>query len=85
MKLSGKIKIGTRIVREASVETDQAGQSFRDALEECLISLCKELNIPVPLWLKKNTTEFVSFRRTFFSREQFVEKVDFDRFEIRME
>jgi hypothetical protein len=46
--------------------------------------LCAKLEIPVPLWLKKNTKELAIFRRTFFSSEQFMEKVWFDKFEIRL-
>jgi len=54
-------------------------------LEEGLISLCRELDIPVPLWLNKNTSEFARYRKTFFDRDQFIEDVKFDRFELRME
>lgn len=85
MILYGNIKKGAKTIKHAKVEVDKEGQSFRDALEECLIGLCRELDIPVPLWLRKNTNEFGAFHRTFFSDEQFVEKVDFDRFEIRIE
>ena len=85
MKLGGKLKIGTTTIKSAVVEVDGKGQSFRDTLEECLINLCKELDIPVPLWLKKNTSELGAFRKTFFSNEQFIEKIPFDRFEISIE
>ena len=85
MKLTGNIIIGTKIFKRAIFEKDDPKMSFHDILEECLITLCKELDIPVPIWMKKNTNEFAMFRRTFFSSEQFTEKVSFDRFEIRMD
>lgn len=85
MKLHGKLIKGTKIIKEASVENNDKSLSYRDALEECFINLCRELDIQVPLWLKKNTSEFAAYRRTFFSAEQFLEKVKFDRFEIRAE
>lgn len=85
MRLYGSTKKGTKIVKQALFEVNHEGQSFRNTLEECLIGLCRELDIPVPLWLKKNTNEFGAFHRTFFSKEQFVEKVDFDRFELKIE
>ncbi len=34
--------------------------------------------------MNKNTKELASFSKTFFSDEQFMEKVYFDRFEIEM-
>jgi hypothetical protein len=58
---------------------------FHEKLEKCLIDLCREIGIPVPIWLEKNTKEFAYFKKTFFTNEQFVEKVNFDRFEIRLE
>jgi len=85
LRLYGKITRQGKIKREAMVEKEDRNISYHDMLEECLIELCKKLDIPVPLWLKKNTTEFVNYRKTFFSNEQFVEKVYFDKFEIRVE
>jgi hypothetical protein len=82
--LSGKLIKGTKVINEALVEINGNSGSFRDALEECFIALCKELDIPVPLWLGKNTKEFARYRRTFFTGEHFIEGVSFDRFEIRL-
>lgn len=85
MKLTGNLIKGTKIIKRAFFEKNDNSMSYRDILEECLIGLCKELDIPVPIWMKKNTHEFVVFRRTFFTSEQFNEKVKFDRFEIKVE
>jgi hypothetical protein len=85
MKLVGKIIKDTNIVREAYMEDSNYENNFRDELENLLIKLCKKLEIPVPIWLQKNSKEFGAFRKTFFSNEQFVEDVGFDRFELRLE
>ena len=84
MKIIGKLIKGTAIVSEKVVEKDDENVSFRELLEANLIALCKELDISVPLWLKRNTTEFAKFRRTSFTKEQFIESVKFDRFEIKL-
>ncbi|MDD4494168.1 MAG: hypothetical protein PHV32_07450 [Eubacteriales bacterium] len=83
MKLTGKLVKGTLTINEISAENSNASISITERLEQCLIAVCKELDIPVPLWLEKNTREFVQFRRTIFFAEQFTEKVHFDRFEIK--
>lgn len=85
MILIGKLVKGTNTIKESTVIRDDDSTSFRDLLEEGLITLCRELDIPVPLWLKKNTSEFARYRKTFFTSDQFVEKVRFDKFEIRLE
>ena len=85
MKLYGKLIKDTRIIKETFAERNDESVSFRDQLEQCLIQVCKDLDIQVPLWLKKNTKEFVNHHRTFFTDEHFVEKISFDKFEIRIE
>jgi hypothetical protein len=82
LTLRGKIFIEGKLIKEdISVNPDES-LSFRDKLEQCLIDICSKLDTPVPLWLKKNTKELAIFHRTFFTREQFVEKVWFDKLEI---
>ena len=85
MKLYGKLIKQTKIIKEVVAEQNDEAVAFRDQLEQCLIQVCKELDIQVPLWLKKNTKEFVNHHRTFFTSEHFVEKISFDKFEIRIE
>ena len=46
--------------------------------------LCEEMDIPLPMWLSKNTHEFAAFRQTIFFAEQYNQKVSFDRFQMRL-
>ena len=85
MTLNGKLMKNTGPLRDATVERDVPGESFGACLEECFLMLCKELEIPIPLWLKKNTKEFGRFHKTFFPADQFLETVLFDRFELTLE
>ena len=84
MTLNGKLILEGKLIREAAVEDNESGHSFRDKLEKCLTDVCAALEIPVPLWLKKNTRELAIFRKTFFTSEQFIDKVWFDKFEIKL-
>ena len=84
MKLTGKLVKNTRIVSHAVVEKDEAGISFRDALEDCLIQVCRKLDIQVPMWFKSNTSEFAALRKTIFTADHFIEKIKFDKFEIEV-
>lgn len=83
MIISGKLIKGTVTISEVSVSNNDKSLRYTDKLEWCLLKICKELDIQVPLWLKKNTKEYSKFRRTFFFEGQFNEKVMFDRFEIK--
>ena len=85
MKLNGKLVKGTVILKDISVERYDEDITYTELLTKCLVDVCKKLDIPVPLWLEKNTKEFVRYRRTFFPPDQFLEEVYFDKFEIRLE
>lgn len=84
MKLEGKLFKGNLMIAQA-VSTIQAPEmSFVKELETNLIDLCRQLEIPIPLWLSKNTHEFAAFRQTMFFADQYTEPVRFDRFQIKM-
>lgn len=82
--MSGKLYKGASILDEKTVAVDDGTGTYQDRLEKCLVELCAQLGIEVPLWLTKNTREYVRFRRTSFNADQFFNTVYFDRFEIRI-
>ena len=84
MKFTGRLIKGTRILKTVTCENNTGG-SLHAVMENSLITICKDLDISVPIWLKKNTSEFAIFRRTSFDSSQFNEQVGFERFELRME
>ncbi len=53
-----------------------------DGVEEALTDICREMDIPNPLWLRKHENEFENFRHTEFRPEHFMEDVDFQKLEI---
>ena len=84
MKLEGRLFIANRMTEIKEVETaDNEGEPYSVRLERALVELCRQMDIPVPMWMKKNTHEFAAFRQTIFFREQYTEKVRFDRFQIK--
>lgn len=83
MVLEGRLFVANRMTEIKEVEFSDPEKSFSGVLEGALILLCKELDVPVPMWLKKNTREFAAFHQTMFFKEQYTEKVRFDRFQIK--
>lgn len=47
-----------------------------------LPELMQALDLPNPIWLGKHAREYRDFRRTSFTKDHFVEPIDFDRLEI---
>jgi hypothetical protein len=85
MVLSGKIIKDNEIIKNVTVEVDEEGLPFNLKLEKAFSDLCRELKIPLPMWLGKNTKEFVHFRITHFNSDQFTEEVSFNRFEVELD
>lgn len=84
MKLEGKLFRANLMIGNKTIEQpDQLG-NFTKQLGTCLVLLCHELDIPIPLWMEKNTHEFARFHQTIFFEEHFIEKVNFERFQIRL-
>jgi hypothetical protein len=84
VKLYGKVIKDGKLIRETWAEPQNPSGDFRDQLEECLIAVCKNLDIEVPLWLKKNTTDFGLYKKTSFNSDHFGESIKFDRLEIEL-
>lgn len=75
-KLWAKIIIKHRIRRQITIDC-----SFAD-VKERLNEICREFDIPCPIWLGKQEREFDTFRLTSFSDANFVEDIDFQKLEI---
>lgn len=71
-----KVMKKQKIDRQITAECDN--KSVRTALDE----VCKELDIPCPIWLGKQEREYENFRITSFSSDNFVESIDFSKLVI---
>lgn len=84
MVLEGRTYKGNRLLKLKEIKYDNPEVSFSVELSEAIIELCRVMDIPVPMWMKKNTHEFAAFHQTIFFDEQYTEKVRFDSFQIKM-
>ena len=84
MVLEGRTFTGNRLLQIKEIRYENPDVGFSRELSEALIILCREMDIPVPMWMKKNTHEFAAFHITVFFDEQYPEKVNFERFQIKM-
>ena len=84
MVLEGRTFKGNRLLDLHEIKYENPDVSFSRELSEAIIILCREMDVPVPFWMKKNTHEFAAFHQTIFFDEQYTEKVNFERFQIKM-
>ncbi len=84
MKVWGKIRKDNSTIAERVV-TVQAKTAY-DVTDwnEPFIKLCHDLNLSRPVILKKHIRDMEQFRHAIFLPDDFMEPVDFDRFEIEL-
>ena len=49
-----------------------------------LKTACMELDLEVPIWLDKNIADFKRTSKTQFTRDSFIEQIDFDYLEAHI-
>ena len=75
-------RLWMRIIKKHRIDRQSVGPCAPGGEREALIALCREADLPAPMWLEKHEREFASFRRTSFTRDHFVEDVAFDQLEV---
>ena len=75
-------RLWARIINRHRIERQATRECSFDEVEEALTELCREFDIPRPLWLDKHLREYEAFQRTRFLPEHFMEDVPFQRLEI---
>ncbi|MCR5610461.1 MAG: hypothetical protein K6F68_01320 [Clostridiales bacterium] len=84
MKLWGKTKVDTRIVKSETVVVHAKSAYEVEDWSEPFAELCHRMNLSRPVILKKHVRELTEFSHTVFLPADFMESVDFDRFEVEV-
>lgn len=55
---------------------------YQQQLKECITDICYHFDIQKPYWLPRNMEEYNKYKKTTFTQDNFIETIDFDKFEI---
>ena len=75
-------RLWARIIQKHRIARQDTAACDLTGVEDALTELCREFDIPRPIWLNKHYREFDEFHRTQFLPEHFMEEVPFQRLEI---
>lgn len=84
MKLWGKTRLDNRTVSSDTVTVAAKSAYEVEDWSEPFSRLCHKLNLSRPVILKKHVRELEQFSHTVFFPADFLEPVDFDRFEVEL-
>lgn len=75
-------RLWVKLVRNHRIIKHEAVPCAWGDEKTALVELCREFDVPAPMWLNKHENEFEQFRHTAFTKDHFVEDTSFDRMEI---
>lgn len=80
MRIWAKTIVGERVIKSFILEDNRPydKSKFRDYMEY----ICEKLDIPTPIILGKHINHYEEFNHAVWKASEFVESVDFDKFEI---
>lgn len=81
IRLWGILRRKQKIALDVTLEAESA--SPQD-IHACVTEMCRQLDIPNPIWLNKQESEMEKFGRTSFSADNFIESIPYDRFEVEI-
>lgn len=81
IKIWGKLIKDNKIIKDEVAVFNVEG-SYQENLKICITELCDKFDVSKPYWLPHNMDEFNKRGKTIFNEDNFVEELDFDKFEI---
>ena len=83
-RLWAKVWKDTHLIRDMVVENDRTDQSRTQKIFAALDQVCTEFDLSRPIWLDLNIKDFKKHDKTRFSRDNFIDSIDFDYLEIHV-
>lgn len=84
MKIWAKCYLDNRIVKECVREYEYTRQSGPEEWNTMIGDLSKPMDISRPVILTKHLRELKNFSHTVFSKQDFMDDIEYDRFEIEI-
>ena len=83
-RLWGKIWESNRLIKDITITVDNEELNRTRKIFQAIEEICYTWDLPKPLWLEPNIAEFKRHSKTRFSKDCFIEAIDFDYLEIQV-
>lgn len=84
LRLWGKIVKNNQLILSSESSYEFNDLEYQQQLKYCIQNLCAEFDIQKPYWLNTNLKEYNKYKKTSFTQDNFIEEIDFDKFEIEV-
>jgi hypothetical protein len=82
MKLWGILRKDSRKIKDVVVDCQYANRGEVEAWDPLIGSVCQALDLSRPVILQKHVGDIARFSRAVFTQDDFIEAIDFDKFEL---
>ena len=79
-----KIIDAGKIVKNMTIENSDSSLNRTKKIFHAIDEACYAYDLSKPLWLDKNISEFKKSSKTRFTKDNFVDEIDFDYLEIEV-
>ena len=83
-RIWGKIFKDNHLIQDMVYENSDPGLNRTRKIFAGVREFCAAFDLQEPIWLDKNKAEFIKIDKTRFNRDNFIEEIDFDYFEIHV-
>ena len=83
-RLWAKIIVSGKIVKNMTIENPDSSLNRTKKIFSALDEVCYAYDLSKPLWLDKNIREFKKNSRTKFTKDNFVDEIEFDSLDIEV-
>lgn len=74
----------TRLIKDMVICNDDNDMSRTQKVFDAVDRICIEFDLSKPIWLESNIDEFKRLDKTRFTRDNFIDGIDFDYLEIHV-
>ena len=83
MRIWFKIFSDAHLISDVTIE-NYDNDTRTHKIFNCLEQACVELDLGQPVWLDKNVAEFKKNAKTRFTKDNFIEEIEFDYLELHV-
>lgn len=83
-RLWAKIIVSGKMVKNITIENSDSSLNRTKKIFSALDEVCYAYDLSKPLWLDKNIREFKRNSRTRFTKDNFVDEIEFDSLDIEV-
>lgn len=83
-RLWAKLFKDNRMLRDYMVCNDKSDMSRTKKVFAAVDDICYEFNLSKPIWLDSTIADFKKYDKTRFTKDNFIDSVDFDYLEIHV-